>query len=64
MGKIDLNNASAQQLEQISDIGPEDAQKIIHERDRRGGFKNLSELDQIPGFGPETVKQLKESAEV
>ncbi|HZC38230.1 MAG TPA: helix-hairpin-helix domain-containing protein [Sphingomicrobium sp.] len=64
MSKIDLNHASAQQIEQISDIGPQDARRIIEERDRRGGFKNIAELDQIPGFGPETVKQLKESAEV
>ena len=60
-GKIDLNTASAQELQQISDIGPEDAQKIIQERNRRGGFKNIDELGQIPGFGRETVKQLEES---
>ena len=61
-GKIDLNSASAQELQQISDIGPEDAQKIIEARNQRGGFKSINEVDQIPGFGQETVKQLHESA--
>lgn len=63
-GKIDLNSASAAELQRISDIGPEDAEKIIRERERRGGFKSIDELEQVPGFGPETVAQLKQSGTV
>jgi competence protein ComEA len=63
-GKIDLNTASEQDLERISDIGADYARKIVDERNRRGGFDNIDELDSVPGIGPETIKQLKASATV
>ena len=60
--KIDLNTASQEDLERISDIGPDYARKIVEERDRRGGFDSIDELDQVEGVGPETIKQLRASA--
>ena len=62
--KIDLNKASVQDLERISDIGPDYARKIVEERDRRGGFNSIEELNGVPGVGPETIKQLHASAVV
>lgn len=62
--KIDLNRASAEEIERISDIGPDYARRIVEERERRGGFKRIEELDELEGFGPETIRQLHESGHV
>lgn len=62
--KINLNTASRDQIEQISDIGSECAQRIVDERDRRGNFESISDLDSIGGFGKEAIKNLKEQASV
>lgn len=63
-GKIDLNAASQEDLERISDIGSDYAQRIIAERDRRGGFDRIEDLEEVPGIGSETIKQLHASAMV
>lgn len=62
--KIDINSASAEELQRISDIGPDYAQRIVDERDRRGGFRNIDELGELEGFGRETIEQLKRSGTV
>lgn len=62
--KIDLNRASQEDLERISDIGSDYARKIIEERNRRGGFERIQDLDTVEGIGPETIKQLHRSARV
>lgn len=62
--RIDLNSASQEDLERISDIGPDYARKIIDERNRRGGFNSIEDLEGVPGIGPETIKQLHKSATV
>ncbi len=62
--KIHLNSASREDLKRISDIGPDYADRIVDERERRGGFKSVDELDAIEGVGPETVAQIKRSAQL
>jgi len=62
--RIDLNSATAEELERISDIGPEFARKIISERDRLGGFSRIEDLEGVPGIGPETIRQLHASTRV
>lgn len=59
--KINLNTASAEDLERISDIGPDYARRIVEERDRRGGFERIEDLDRVEGIGRETIQQLKAS---
>jgi competence protein ComEA len=54
--KINLNTASRQELDQIANIGQECAERIVEERERRGGFGDISELDSMPGFGQEATK--------
>jgi competence protein ComEA len=62
--RIDLNTASQEELERISDVGPDYARKIIEERNRRGGFARIEDLEDVEGIGPETIKQLHRSARV
>jgi competence ComEA-like helix-hairpin-helix protein len=63
-GKINLNTASYEDLQHISDVGDECARRIIEEREKRGGFQSIEELDQIGGFGREAVQNLKAQAHV
>lgn len=62
--KIDLNNASYEELQAVSNVGEECAKRIVEERERRGGFENINELDSIGGFGQEAIQDLKSQAYV
>lgn len=56
---IDLNNATAAQLEGLDGIGPKTAQKIIAYREANGGFKSVEQLMEVPGIGPAKFDQIK-----
>jgi competence ComEA-like helix-hairpin-helix protein len=52
---IDVNSASYEELQKLPRIGPKLAERIIAHRP----YKNLDDLDKVPGIGPETMKQLR-----
>ena len=56
---IDLNQASAQDLQAINGIGPKTASMIVAERTRGGNFSSLSDLsDRVRGIGPKKAAAL------
>jgi competence protein ComEA len=57
-GKLNLNTATAAQLEELPGIGPTYAQAIIAERQRRGGFKSVNELRTVHGIGDKRFAEL------
>jgi competence protein ComEA len=56
---LDLNTATAEQLDSLPGIGPVTAQKILDYRAQHGAFHSVAELEGVPGIGPGRLSQLK-----
>lgn len=57
---VDINSATAQQLESVSGIGPSTARTIVQERERAGAFESLDDLaERVRGIGPKKAKALQ-----
>ena len=55
---IDVNNATAQELEGLPGIGPVKAAAIVEWRNAHGSFNALQDLDAVPGIGPATLAKI------
>ncbi len=63
-GPIDVNTASASQLDELPGIGPSLAAAIIAFRTEHGPFATLDALEQVPGIGPSKLSRLRSHATV
>ena len=59
-GLVDLNSATAQELDALPGIGPVLAQRIVAHRDEQGPFRSVDQLDDVPGIGPTIFTELAE----
>ena len=57
--RMNLNTASAQQLQRLPRIGPKMAERIIAYREEHGPFARASHVVRIRGIGPKTFEQLE-----
>lgn len=55
---IDVNAASAAELEQLPRVGPALAQRMVAWRERHGPFAGPEDLRHVRGIGPSTVRLL------
>lgn len=60
--KIDLNAASALEIEGIPGVGPKMAEAIVAYRDEHGPFKSFADLDPISGMGEKALAKFAEHA--
>jgi competence protein ComEA len=56
---VNLNTATAAQLETLPGIGPALAARIIEHRQKNGPFKKIEELMNIKGIGEKAFLKLK-----
>ena len=56
---VNLNTATAAQLESLPGIGPATAQRILEYRQQNGNFKKIEELMNVRGIGETSFLKLK-----
>jgi competence protein ComEA len=59
-GKVDLNTATAEQLDALPGVGPSTAAKIVADRTANGPFRTVEDLLRVPGIGPKKLDALKD----
>jgi competence protein ComEA len=58
-GKIDINSASADELDELPGIGPKLAQAIVEHRKAHGAFSSIEALLDVPGIGEAKLEALR-----
>ena len=51
LSPLDLNTATAEQLEMLPGVGEELAGRILAWREEHGGFSSVEEIMEVPGIG-------------
>ncbi|HUX77659.1 MAG TPA: ComEA family DNA-binding protein [Anaerolineae bacterium] len=57
---VDINAATAADLETLPRIGPTMAQRIIAYREANGSFAAIEDIQDVPGIGPATFEGLRD----
>ncbi|QXT61851.1 ComEA family DNA-binding protein [Tessaracoccus palaemonis] len=57
---VNLNTATAEQLEELPGVGPVTAAAIVAWRAESGPFSAVDDLQEVSGIGPKTYEQLRE----
>jgi len=59
IGTVNINTATAEQLEMLPGIGEARANAVIALRKQRGGFKSIDELKDVKGIGEAALERLR-----
>jgi competence protein ComEA len=59
--KLDINRATAAELDSLKGIGPSKAQAIIEEREKNGKFTTIDDLLRVKGIGEKLLSGIRES---
>jgi competence protein ComEA len=58
-GKLDLNRATAEELQGLPGIGPVLAQRVVDQRTTHGPFHTVDDLRDVKGIGKKRMDQLR-----
>ena len=56
--KVNINQASAEELDTLPGVGPSTAQKIIADREANGPFATIEDLKRVSGIGDKKYEQM------
>jgi competence protein ComEA len=60
-GPIDLNTATAEQLDSLPGVGPATAKAIIDHRTKNGPYRSVDDLLDVRGIGPAKLDALRDA---
>ncbi len=58
-GPVDLNRATAAELDALPGIGPATAQAIVDHREANGPFASVDDLEAVRGIGPAKLEAIR-----
>ena len=58
--KVNINTASASELEMLPTDGPKVAQRIIDFRTKNGNFKKVEEIMKVQGIGEKVFENIRD----
>jgi len=61
--KVNINKASAKDLESGLEISTRDAEAIVHDREQNGNFKTLADLKRVGGLDTAKIESRKDHLE-
>lgn len=64
VGPLDLNTATAEQLDALPGVGPATAAAIVSHRERNGRFASVDDLLAVRGIGPAKLEALRDLVQV
>ena len=56
---ININRATAEELQQLPRVGPSVSAAIVAHRDEHGPFSTVDQLEDVSGIGPAMMEQLR-----
>jgi len=63
-GPVDINAATAAELETLPGIGPKTADTIVEYREANGPFGSIEDIMDVPGIGEGTFEKIKDKITV
>ncbi|KEO85151.1 hypothetical protein EL26_00925 [Tumebacillus flagellatus] len=63
-GKVNVNTASAADLDKLPGIGSARAEAIVKYREDQGRFSTVDDLRNVPGFGVKLVESIRDKVTV
>lgn len=59
-GQVNINTASAAELDTLPGIGPGYAERIVAYRETNGPFQKIEDIQNVPGIGPATFERIRD----